>query len=193
MRFDAQGYPNGWLPRAVGAWFLPAVALGLWALLRRGVQILPSPWRARTIASPTGITAALSVGLLCVIQCALLVASVTTPGSLQVSLSVSLGVYWLGLGLLLPRVRRNPWIGVRTPWTLTSDETWARTHRIAGITFCLGGLAACAGAVAGASLLFSMSCLVVTAVVPASYSFFVARTLRPEGSTDISPTRFATF
>lgn len=52
-----------------------------------------------------------------------------------------LGLLWLGLGLILPRVRRNAFLGVRTAWTLTSDENWARPHRVGGYAMSLGGLA----------------------------------------------------
>ena len=45
--------------------------------------------------------------------------------------AASLGALFVMLGLVMPRVRRNPWVGVRTPWTLASDENWARTHRFA--------------------------------------------------------------
>ena len=42
-------------------------------------------------------------------------------------MSVSL----IGLGFLLERTRPNWFIGIRTPWTLTSPTVWARTHRLA--------------------------------------------------------------
>jgi uncharacterized membrane protein len=31
-------------------------------------------------------------------------------------------------------------MGIRTPWTLTSDRSWARTHRLGGRLFVLEGL-----------------------------------------------------
>ena len=36
------------------------------------------------------------------------------------------------LGNLMPKMRPNWIMGVRTPWTLTSDEAWVRTHRVTG-------------------------------------------------------------
>ena len=48
-----------------------------------------------------------------------------------------LGPYWgatfgamlVGLGCL-PPMKRNPWLGVRTPWTLRSDHVWATTNHL---------------------------------------------------------------
>lgn len=43
-------------------------------------------------------------------------------------------------GNLIGKVRRNFFIGVRTPWTLASDRIWNATHRFAAKTFVAGGL-----------------------------------------------------
>src|SRR5262249_54272853 len=39
------------------------------------------------------------------------------------------------LGNVLGKVKRNFWVGVRTPWTLASDVVWERTHRLAAWLF----------------------------------------------------------
>ena len=41
---------------------------------------------------------------------------------------------------MLPRARSNFFIGIRTPWTLSSDEVWQKTHRLAGGLFVVTGL-----------------------------------------------------
>ena len=59
-----------------------------------------------------------------------------------------LGLLLAVLGALMPRVKRNPWFGVRTRWTLESDLVWEKTQRLGG------KLLAGAGVVtAGAALL----------------------------------------
>jgi uncharacterized membrane protein len=37
---------------------------------------------------------------------------------------------FFSVGALLPYIRRNWFFGIRTPWTLSSDEDWAKTHRL---------------------------------------------------------------
>jgi len=177
--FDIHGVANDWMPRSIGAWLLPLTAIGLWALLRLGPRLLPREWRIRTQASPTGVVAALVVALMSILHCVVLYAALTTPPSIGTALSLVLGGFWIALGVILPRVRRNPWIGVRTPWTLSSDENWARTHRFAGLTFCVGGLVALLCTVTGAAA-FSIAVILTSALVPALYSFLLARRLPPE-------------
>jgi uncharacterized membrane protein len=42
------------------------------------------------------------------------------------------GVMFMLIANVLPRLRPNWWAGIRTPWTLSSEESWNRTHRLGG-------------------------------------------------------------
>ena len=44
------------------------------------------------------------------------------------------------LGNYLPNLRPNYFIGIRTPWTLESAETWRATHRLGGRLLFFGSL-----------------------------------------------------
>src|SRR5262249_31360760 len=41
-------------------------------------------------------------------------------------------LFFAFMGSRLGQVRRNLWIGIRTPWTLASDAVWDATHCLAG-------------------------------------------------------------
>jgi len=43
--------------------------------------------------------------------------------------SMIIGIIFMILGNYLPHVRSNFFIGIRTPWTLSSEEVWKQTHR----------------------------------------------------------------
>ncbi|MEO0982036.1 MAG: SdpI family protein [Pseudomonadota bacterium] len=50
------------------------------------------------------------------------------------------GVLFLVLGNYLPKLRPSFFVGVRTPWTLTSPIAWEKTHRLSGKLFMAAGL-----------------------------------------------------
>jgi uncharacterized membrane protein len=177
--FDVNGVANGWMSRSVGAWILPLTALGLWVLLRPGALLLPRAWQLRMSESPTGLVTALLAGFLGGLHGVMLYAALDPLASVGIALGSLIGAFWVALGLVLPRVRRNPWIGVRTAWTLSSDENWARTHRFAGFAFCCGGVLAFFATLAGQGTL-STAFILSSATVPAVYSFVLARRLPPE-------------
>jgi immunity protein, SdpI family len=179
IHFDWHGVPDGFADRAIGAWLLPATAAGLWILLRFGAALLPGAWRKRLEASPTSAAALLVVGLLTLLDVAKLYVALNPGRTAGGAFSIAFAVFWLLLGQILPRIRRNPFIGIRTTWTLTSDENWLRTHRFGGWVFTAAGLAALPCALAGAHAV-SLVLIVTSAIVPAVYSYVLARRLPPE-------------
>jgi len=53
---------------------------------------------------------------------------------------VPVGLLFIFLGNLLPKVPKNYFIGIRTPWTLSSEDIWQRTHRLGGWCFVISGV-----------------------------------------------------
>ena len=51
-----------------------------------------------------------------------------------------LGLLFVGLGIVMPRIEPNYTFGVRLPWTLADPENWRRTHRFAGPVFVVMGV-----------------------------------------------------
>jgi uncharacterized membrane protein len=172
--FAANGRPNGWMPRALGAWLIPFLNLGLAALLRFGGRLVPGEWRARLEASPVRTLSMMTVVFLSAIHLLVLQAALSPARTLGSAVWLFLGVFFVALGQILPRTRRNPFIGVRTAWTLTSDENWAQTHRVAGYAFTLGGAAV---AVAGWLHAPALGTVALTAavLVPILWSWRLAR------------------
>jgi len=54
---------------------------------------------------------------------------------------LAMGILFVFLGALLGKIRPNWFVGIRTPWTLSSKLSWVRTHRAGGWLFILVGLA----------------------------------------------------
>jgi uncharacterized membrane protein len=172
--FDAHGFPNGWMPRPIGAFLLPVIAIAVWSLVRFGSGLLPPAWRERIEASPLAVIGLLLNGFMAVLQGLILQAALRPVPRLGEGVWWAIGAFFVLLGLVLPRVRRNPWIGVRTPWTLASDENWAKTHRFAGYSMTVGGAACIVAAVAGAPVL-GLAFIFAGALAPVFYSWHVAR------------------
>ncbi|MGI5971196.1 MAG: SdpI family protein [Oscillospiraceae bacterium] len=64
------------------------------------------------------------------------------PGRLAISTIVCalVGLLFIFIGNIMPKIKSNFFMGIKTPWTLSSDVVWYRTHRIAGILWFIGGL-----------------------------------------------------
>ena len=81
-------------------------------------------------------------------------------------------------GNYLPKTRSNWFLGIRTPWTLSSDITWEKTHRLAGRLFMLSGFVCLVGAFAlegGWLIVMFMSTLLPTVLISVAYSYMIWR------------------
>jgi uncharacterized membrane protein len=56
-----------------------------------------------------------------------------------------LGILFYCIGNILGDVEMNWFLGIRTPWTLSSQEVWEETHRVGGRLFKISGLLAFGG------------------------------------------------
>lgn len=52
---------------------------------------------------------------------------------------IALGLLFIVIGNYLTQVRHNYFLGIKTPWTLASEEIWRKTHRIGGYGFAAAG------------------------------------------------------
>lgn len=89
------------------------------------------------------------------------------------------GALFIVIGNYLPKTRSSFMFGIRTPWTLSSDIAWEKTHRLAGPLFMAAGALGMAGAFlfSGIWLALQLSVLVVSAaLIAAIYSYFAWRT-----------------
>lgn len=74
------------------------------------------------------------------------------------------------LGNVMGKVRRNFWLGVRTPWTLADERVWYATHRLAAKSMVAGGLLALAMTVARLPTVLAAVVLMAAVLVPAAWS-----------------------
>jgi uncharacterized membrane protein len=124
------------------------------------------------------ITLSLTLMLAGVAAVLLLSASGTDVPVITV-ITLLVGGLFIVIGNYLGKVRRNFFIGIRTPWTLASDEVWARTHRVGGWLFVLAGIAIIASVGSPRPLLPVVLLVPIgsAAVISVAYSYVVYRKL----------------
>ena len=68
----------------------------------------------------------------------------------------ALGLLLILIGFMMRQARRNFFIGIRTPWTLSSDTVWNETHRVGAVLFMICGALALIGGFFGGTTAFWM-------------------------------------
>ena len=153
--WDANDHVNGYMPKVWGVFMIPLMAMGLLALF----LIIPSidPLKAN-IAQ---FRETFNLFIILIITFVFYVYGLTIVWSLgyqnfkmSAALLPFLGILFIFIGYLLRRAKRNFFIGIRTPWTLSSDSVWDKTHQVGSVLFMISGVFAFLGAFFGGETAF---------------------------------------
>lgn len=88
-------------------------------------------------------------------------------------LSPAFGVLFFYCGILIGKVKRNWFIGIKTPWTLSNEKVWDKTHQLGGKLFKIAGIIAFLGIIFPNYTFFLILFPVITMSVYTSvYSYF---------------------
>jgi uncharacterized membrane protein len=140
IHWNIHGQPDGYGPGWIALAGIPVTCIFLGLLML--VLPLIGPFRRNMERSTLAYGRILiSVfAFLTVLHTSVLLMAVGAAVPLNRVMLVGLGVMLALIGNWLGKVRRNFWMGIRTPWTLKSDVVWERTHRVAAKVFFAGGL-----------------------------------------------------
>ncbi|WP_288274954.1 SdpI family protein [uncultured Streptococcus sp.] len=87
-----------------------------------------------------------------------------------------LAIVFIVIGNYLPKIQRNPTVGIRIPWTLSDDKNWYKTHRMTGKLWVIGGLIILLESFIQVALPYVMGVVIAVMIVgPIVYSFILSR------------------
>ena len=119
---------------------MPIIAGVLTVLLSGLPAIMPSNARLERSWGPYVVAWLATLTLLLAVHLAMLTYALGLHVDMTRGVVVCVGVLIAVIGNLLGKVRYNYVFGIRTPWTLSDERVWDRTHRFAGRAMVLGGL-----------------------------------------------------
>jgi len=190
VHWNVSGEVDRYGGRFEGLLLLPLAALVIYLLMRYLPRIDPLRANyARFSGAYTAIRAAVLV-LMAGIYGMVIAWVQQKPVDMSKLVPAALGGLFLLLGSVLGKVKPNWFVGIRTPWTLSSARSWERTHRLGGWLFMgLGLLFLLTGVFglgsAGVGVFGAMLAVVVVLFV---YSYFVWRA-DPEKQAPGAPRR----
>jgi len=87
-------------------------------------------------------------------------------------------IFFYYCGILIQKAQRNWFIGIRTPWTLSNEQVWNKTHKIGGILFKIAGIISLIGILLPEYALFFVICpVIIASLFPVIYSYFAYQKL----------------
>ena len=138
--WNSAGEANGTMSRFWGLFLTPLISLGFTALLLAIPKIDPLKANIQKFQGYYyGFIVVFLVYFL-YIHLLTLLWNVGWRFNFSQAIIPSMGFLMFFLGVLLGKAKRNYFIGIRTPWTLSNDEVWEKTHRLGGTLFKIAGV-----------------------------------------------------
>lgn len=181
--WNGAGDPNGYGPKFVAAFLPPVINLAIYAAFILAPRIDPSGRNYYKFGGSYQLIKVVVMTLIFVIHTSALFAAVGAGLNLRVVTRIGLSLLFIIFGNVMTRFRHNYFVGIKTPWTLASEEVWRRTHRMAGPIWVIGGIV---------NLVFSfftgayysrflIAVIIVIAGVPIVYSYIIYKKLDENG------------
>lgn len=186
VHWNASGQVDRYGGQAEALYLMPAISLFLLLLLWALPQLSPKGKDIEAFRPQYDATIVALCALMTAIHVAVLLNAMR---SFDVSRVVfgAVCLLFVFIGNLLGKTTRNYWMGIRTPWTLESDAVWEKTHRMAGRWMVGTGLLGFLVGVFTPWPLVSIVLILVGALFPVIYSYFVYRGTTPSDDGSQAP------
>jgi uncharacterized membrane protein len=174
--WNAQGEIDAWSGKNFAVFFLPIVILATYLLITFIPLIDPLKRNYPKFYFPYFCFRTVLVVFFVLLYFYTLWAALGTKLNINFLIIPAFSVLFIVIGLFLPKVKKNYFVGIRTPWTIHSEEVWDKTHQFGGKFFIAGGI------IALISLLFPkyslsifITAVLLAAFIPVIYSYFAFR------------------
>jgi uncharacterized membrane protein len=179
LHWSIQRHADGYMAKPWGVVILPGFALFIFVFMRLIPVISPKGFRTEASSGVLHILQVVLVGFGSFIAILVLLQAYGLDARLNQLVFAACGLFFMVLGNYLGKLRKNFFLGIRTPWTLGSDDVWARTHRLGGWMFVLIGAIVFTGALFTITPGWLMLLILTATLVVVIYSYFIYR--RVEG------------
>lgn len=178
IHWGLNGQPNGWAPKWVALAIMPITILVIGGILA-GLPYI-DPRRPNLVRSSTAYLwiASAAIAVITVAHIASIAAVLGAKVDIGRIVAFIVGGMFAVIGNFLGKTRSNWFMGIRTPWTLSSERSWTRTHRLAGYLFVAAGLVSVLLALVAPPRVLMwglLGSLGLAALIPVVYSYFAWR------------------
>ena len=153
--WDVNDQVNGYMSKAWGVFLMPLVTLAMFVLFLIVPNIDPLK------ANIAQFRDAFNLFIVFIVAFMLYIHGLTLAWSLgyqnfkmSMAMLPLMGLLFIFVGYMLKKAKRNFFIGIRTPWTLSNDKVWDETHRVGAILFMASGVLAIIGSFFGGTAAF---------------------------------------
>jgi uncharacterized membrane protein len=172
--WGANGEANGYMPKFWGTFFVPFLMLGMFFFFKAIPFIDPKRENIQSFRRTFDSFIVVFLLFFHYIFWLTIFWNLGNRLNLMQWMSPAIGLLFFYIGVLISRAKMNWFIGIRTPWTLSSETVWNKTHAIGGKLFEASGIIVLLGFIfPDLTLLFLLGPIIFTSIFTTAYSYYL--------------------
>jgi immunity protein, SdpI family len=177
--WDANGQVNGYMPRFWAAFLMPLMSIGLLFLLLAVPSIDPLKVNIAKFRNYYNVFVLVIIVFMLIIHGITLVWNLGyNQFNIGNAIVPAVGLIFIFAGIMMAKAKRNFFIGIRTPWTLSNDTVWEETHKLGSKLFIGAGIVSFLSAFFGeAGFWIMFIVMMIAAIIPIIYSYILWRNI----------------
>lgn len=144
--WNSQGEVDGYMSKLWGLFFMPLIISGLAIMFMIIPKIDPRKENIAKFRKYYDGFIVILILFMVAVHLQILLWNTGIPISPNSIFPLGIGLMFYYMGILTENAERNWFIGIRTPWTLSSDRVWKRTNKLGGKLFRIAGIITVFGA-----------------------------------------------
>lgn len=171
--WNAAGKVDGYMPKFWGLFLMPLITLFMFLLFIFIPRIDPLKQNIHKFRNYFDKFIVIIIAFMLYIYMLTLAWSLGFSFNMTYALIPAFAILFYYAGILISKAKRNWFIGIRTPWTMSSDKVWDKTHKLGGTLFKAAALLSLLGLVfQDYAFLFMIMPVLAVAFYTMVYSYF---------------------
>ena len=178
IHWNTMGEIDKYSPKAFGAFMAPVIMILTWSGMKFLPKIDPRKKNYEKFDKSYSVIVSILLTFFLVIHAVTLLAALGYGISIEKIIPLIVGVLFIVIGNYLPKSKSNFFYGIKTPWTLSSEVSWRKTHRLGGKLFVVAGIVCILSSFllnGNIKAVVFFIAIMIAAIVPIVASYFYAK------------------
>ena len=175
--WNIDGEIDGWTAKPWGVYILPIIDTVTILLLLILPKIAPKGFRLEGALKVYYLLTLVIAVFMLAVMLFMFNAALNKGFNMTTWIMSGIGLLFIVIGNYLTKIPKNFFLGIRTPWTLSNDEVWYKTHRLSAWVFILAGLALMLSAFTPYKQTILITVIIATAGIPILYSLYLYKNI----------------
>lgn len=138
--WNIAGEVDGWGSKFVAAFVIPLIILGMYLMFLFLPLLDPKKERYSQFAKVYHVFKTILVVFMAIIYFITSFSGLGYNIPVATIIPILVGLLFVIIGNYMSKLKMNWFVGIKTPWTLSSEEVWNKTHRVGGKIFIISGI-----------------------------------------------------